>query len=289
MCDACVIDSVRRSMLSRRSVLAGAASALAAAAVAGPALAQSAAPTAAPTIASSPGAAAVSPERVLALRDLTHDLYPEFPTFFGTPGFAMEQKFRYAESGLNLFELTVNEHTGTHFDAPLHFSADGQSVNEVPVENLMAPLVVIDIAARAEGDADAMLTPDDVAAWISAHGELPPRACVALHSGWARHLDTPRFRNADADGAMHFPGFHPETAAMLIEADAVGIASDTLSLDNGASKDFAVHKAWLPTNRWGIECIAALDTLPASGATIIVGAPKHRGGTGGPSRVLALV
>jgi kynurenine formamidase len=89
---------------------------------------------------------------------------------------------------------------------------------------------------------------------------------------------------------MHFPGFHPEATRMLLEeTDLVGIVVDTLSIDHGASADFATHYAWLPAGRWGLECVANLDRLPASGATLVVGAPKFRGGTGGPSRVFALI
>lgn len=113
MCDHCVIDSVKSRMLSRRGLLGGGLAA-AAAGIASPAFAQDAAKP----------AAAAMPANSIA--DLTHELYPEFPTFFGDQQFFMEQKFSYAEHKFNLFELRVNEHTGTHVDAPLHFSADGQ-------------------------------------------------------------------------------------------------------------------------------------------------------------------
>src|SRR5699024_3869791 len=149
---------------------------------------------------------------------------------------------------------------------------------------------IVDIRAKAAENPDAQVTPDDLTAWIETHGELPERACVAMNSGWQAHLGSDKFRNADADGVMHFPGFHAETVAMLIEqSSATGIAVDTLSLDYGKSPDFATHYTWLSADKWGIECIANLDDLPASGATLIAGAPKHRGGTGGPARILALV
>ncbi|MEL7256709.1 MAG: cyclase family protein, partial [Pseudomonadota bacterium] len=97
------------------------------------------------------------------------------------------------------------------------------------------------------------------------------------------------YRGFDGE-KMHFPGFHIEAAQMLMEeTGARSMAVDTLSLDHGPSADFAVHYAWLPTGRFGIENIANLDRLPASGATIVVGAPKHRGGTGGPARIMALI
>lgn len=275
MCDACVMESVKERMLSRRSLFrglaaAGAASALGAAA--GP-------------------AASETQARVLSkVEDMTHELTEDFPTFFGQQQFFMDKKFDFAKDGFNLYELRVNEHTGTHVDAPLHFSVDGRSVAEIPVADLVGPLCIVDIRERAAGDADAQVTPDDLKAWIAAHGPVPPGACVAMNSGWSAHVKGPKFRNADAEGKMHFPGFHIEATRMLLEeTQAAGIAVDTLSLDFGASPDFATHYAWLPAGRWGLEAVTGLDRLPAAGATIVVGAPKHKGGTGGPARVLALV
>lgn len=125
---------------------------------------------------------------------------------------------------------------------------------------------------------------------FSADGPIPDGACVAMHSGWGGKVADPGFRNADGEGKMHFPGFHVEAARMLIEeTKAASIAVDTLSLDHGMSADFATHYAWLPTNRYGIECLRNLDKVPASGATLVVGAPKHRGGSGGPARIFAMV
>jgi kynurenine formamidase len=175
-------------------------------------------------------------------------------------------------------------------DAPIHFSADGLTADAIPVENLVVPLAIIDISARAEDDSDAQVTPDDIRAWIAEHGAIPDGACVAMRSGWDRRVTGDGFRNADADGVMHFPGFHVEAAQLLMEeANVVGMAVDTLSLDFGRSADFVTHYAWLPSNRWGLECVANLGELPASGATLVLGAPKIQGASGGPSRVIALV
>lgn len=272
MCDVCVMNAVKDRMLSRRQFFTASAAVGAAAALG--------------TTAAAPPALAAGHGSV---EDLTHAYDAEFPTYFGAPGFAAEQKFSFAEDGFNLFELTINEHSGTHIDAPLHFSADGASVDEIEVSALVAPLCIIDIAARAAEDADAQVTPDDVKAWIAANGDIPENACVAMHSGWAGKTGGAGFRNDDDAGAMHFPGFHVEAAKMLIEeTGAQSIGVDTLSLDFGPSPDFATHYAWLATGRFGIECLANLDRLPASGATIVVGAPKHRGGSGGPARVFAM-
>jgi len=260
--------------LSRRRLLAGGATMAVAGAIAAPR---------APAFARSPA----SFTRVV---DLTHRLPPEFPTFFGVPGLAIERVNAFDNDGFNLNKWDVNEHTGTHLDAPIHFSADGLTADAIPVENLVVPLVVIDIAAKAEDDPDSQLTPDDIRAWIDANGPLPDGACVAMRSGWDRFATGERFRNADDGGVMHFPGFHAEAARMLMEdANIVGMAVDTLSLDHGRSADFATHYAWLPTNRWGLECVANLADVPAAGATLVVGSPTVQGASGGPSRVIALL
>lgn len=270
MCHACVTEAVKRRMLNRRDLMKMAP--------AGAALATMGAATA---------ALAQAPSQV---HDLTHTLSADFPTYFGEPGYSDEVVFNIAEHGFNLKRLTINEHTGTHVDAPLHFSKDGQSVDQIPVENLVCPLAIVDIRARAAEDPDATLTPDDLNAWREANGDFPQNCCVALFSGWEEHIGTPKFRGADDGGTQHYPGFHVEAVQMLLdETTCLGIAVDTLSLDIGASTTFDTHYTWLPTGRWGIENVASLGTLPVSGATLIVGAPKHKGGTGGPARVMALV
>ncbi|WP_353643509.1 cyclase family protein [Mesorhizobium sp. WSM2239] len=275
MCHHCVIESVKAGMLSRRDFFKGGIVAAGAAALAA---------TAAPK----PLLAADNPVKA---EDLTHEIWENFPTYFGGQQLFIEQKFSFAKDTFNLNEWRINEHTGTHIDAPLHFTADGRSVAELPVEDLIAPLVVIDIRAKADNDPDAQVTPDDIKAWTAANGDLPEGAVVAMLSGWGQHVATEKFRNVGDDGkTLHFPGFHVEAAQFLIEQPSVkAIAVDTLSLDHGPSPDFIVHNTWLPTGRYGIEAVANLDKLPAKGATIVVGAPKIRGGTGGPARIFAMV
>ncbi len=271
MCDLCVMNAVKSKMVSRRGFLQSAGKVAAGATVIG-------------TMAAAPAIAAGH----TTVTDMTHTLHPEFPTYFGEPGFAMEQLAAFADSGFNNNRILVVEHTGTHIDAPLHFSADGASVDEIPVSSLVAPLCVVDIAARAAEDADTRVTPDDLNAWIAANGDIPDGACVAMHSGWGPKASGEGFRNFDGT-AQHFPGFHIEATQMLLETGAASIAVDTLSLDHGISADFATHYAWLPTGRFGIECLANLDQVPQSGATLVIGAPKHQGGSGGPARIFAMV
>ena len=272
MCDICVMNAVKDKMLSRRNFFkstAAAGIAAAGATVAGTA----------PAFAGGHG----------GVEDMTHTLHEDFPTYFGESGFSREQVFNFAEHSFNLQRFTLNEHTGTHIDAPLHFSADGASVDEIPVTQLIAPLCVVDIAAKAEGDVDAQVTPDDLKAWIAANGDIPDNACVAMHSGWAAKVDSDAYRGFDGT-AQHYPGFHVEAAQMLMEqTGATSLAVDTLSLDHGMSADFATHYAWLPSGRFGIENLANLDKVPAAGATLVIGAPKHKGGTGGPARIFAMM
>ena len=220
--------------------------------------------------------------------DLTHTLTPDFPTFGGEAQFENEAVFKIDSDGYNLNVWHINEHTGTHMDAPFHFS-NGDSADMIPATNLVGPLAIVDIRAKAANNPDAEVTPDDIMAWESQHGDLPAGAVVAMNSGWDAHVQSDMFRNLDDDGVMHFPGFHIEASQYLLEKDVKGIMVDTLSLDFGKSADFAVHFNWLPANRWGIENVANLSSLPLSGATVVVGGPKLAGATGGPSRVMALV
>jgi kynurenine formamidase len=273
MCHHCVVDSVKSRMLNRRDFFKG---------------------SAASGIAAAAAAAAPRPlfaQEMTRAEDMTHELHEHFPTYFGDQQLFRESLFNYTEHKFNINVWRFNEHTGTHMDAPLHFSEDGRSVAEISVGDLVCPLAVIDIRAKADADPDAQVTPDDINAWTDANGELPEGACVAMLSGWAAHVATDKFRNPGDDGkTLHFPGFHIEAAQMLLEQPGVkGIAVDTLSLDHGPSPDFAVHYAWLPAGRWGLECVANLGNVPASGATLVVGAPKIRDATGGPSRVFAMM
>lgn len=271
-------ETVRRN-LSRRDVVGGLTMVAAGAAVfqALPVLAADAAPR----------------SRRIRLRrvvDLTHTHSPTFPTWSGVPGLRLEQRQTLAKDGFNLFYWHLDEHTGTHLDAPLHFSDGGAAVDAIPVERLVVPLVVVDVRAKTDVDPDYRLSLEDLVLWERVNGRIPRGACVAMNSGWAAHVATPKFRNAGADGVMHFPGFDARAAEFLArDRGAVGLAVDTLSLDRGMSKNFPVHTLWLPSGRFGLECVAGLADVPVRGATLVVGMPKIAGASGGPCRLMALV
>lgn len=267
MCHACVIESVKERMLSRRALFGGVAAA-----------------AAATVIRPQPAAAQAMGGKVV---DLTHTYDDKFPTFDGNPGILFEEAVNFDASGYQLWKLTIFEHTGTHIDAPLHFSKDNTSVDELDPGSLIAPLCVVDITAKAKDDPNAMVEAEDIEAWVSANGAIPAGACVAMNSGWAAKLALPEFRMRD--GKFAFPGFATSATEMLAEMGVAAIGVDTLSLDPGNSADFAVHYGWLGSGHFGIENLANLDLLPAAGATVFIGAPKHARGTGGPARVLAMV
>ncbi len=222
--------------------------------------------------------------------DLTHTITPDFPVFPGSEQFQANVLVTVEQDGFYKNQLVLDEHTGTHMDAPAHFDANGVTADILPVANFVAPLAAIDVMAKVAANDDYQVTVDDILGWESENGTLPEGAFVAMHSGWETRLATPgAFLNADAGGTLHFPGFGPDAAAFLVEERTiVGIGVDTISLDFGASTDFATHLTVLPAGKYGLENLANLSAAPPVGATIVVGGPKHLNASGGPSRVLTL-
>jgi kynurenine formamidase len=222
--------------------------------------------------------------------DLTHVLGTQFPLFPGAAPFRIQQAVSHDKDGYYGSILTYWEHSGTHMDAPVHFAPNGLFVDQLRIENLVVPAVVINITEKVRRDPDAVVTPDDIRAWERRYGRIPDNAAVLMASGWgARAGSVEAFRNTDSSGVMHFPGFGKEAIDFLLtERRIAGIGVDTLSLDHGPSTTFAVHYTLLPTNRWGLENLANLESIPPSGATLFVGAPKIASGSGGPTRVMAV-
>jgi kynurenine formamidase len=273
------MQSVREE-ISRRGFLTALGGAVAAAAVA------------------SPPTSVVAQEKPVRLakgfrdvHDLTHTFTPKTPVFPAFKPIQIKPKFSIAKDGFFANEITFDEHTGTHMDGPAHFVGGASTADKLPAEKFFAPLAVISIESKAAKDADAVVTVDDVLAWEKQHGRLPAGVFVAMYSGWgARIGNAGRFLNKDSKGTMHAPGFSEDAAKFLTkERDIVGAGVDTLSLDIAAASKFVAHLAFLGAGKYGVELLANLNTVPASGATIIVGAPKHEGASGGPCRVYAVV
>jgi kynurenine formamidase len=190
--------------------------------------------------------------------------------------------------------FSAAEHGGTHLDAPIHFGRDRRSLDQIPVEHLTGPAVVIDVRAQCEANADYELAVEDVLAWESQHGRIPQGAIVFMLSGWSRRWpDARRYLGSETpDDArtLHFPGFSSRAAEFLVRQRTIhGIGIDTASIDPGRSADFPVHRLVNGADLYGLENVAALEQLPAAGATVYALPIKIKGGTGGPVRIIAVL
>lgn len=233
--------------------------------------------------------AAAFPKRARRTADLTHRLVRTFPSFFGPQAVFDEVINDFETSGFFSKEWTLEEHIGTHLDTPGHFDEGNLLVDQIGPENLVAPVVVVDITAKAAEDPNAMVTPDDLVAFERRHGRIPKRALVCMNSGWAAKVDDgDAFRGGAGFPDLNFPGFSVDATDWLVaKRNPVGIGLDTMSLDPGNSTDFAVHVEFLASGRYGIESMANLDRIPPRGALAFVGPVPWEDGSGAPCRVIA--
>jgi kynurenine formamidase len=301
MCSPEVMAAVRKAIaerggrVDRRRLLAGSAAAMTAGAIA-PMLAgaQGATPAAPEAPAASPvaGPSTIYSTSVPITRvyDLTHVVGPDFPMFYGAEQPQFEQIKSIADDGFYKLRLTMDEHTGTHMDSPAHFIEGGTTADALDPAAFFAPLVVIDISAKAAEDPDAVVTDGDLAEWEAVNGTIPDRAFVAMYSGWdAKVSDPEAYINLDSDNVQHFPGWSGQAVAFLTgERTVVGIGVDTPSLDPGNSADFLAHINALQAGLYGMENLANLGTVPPVGAVTVLGAPRHLNASGGPVRAMAV-
>ncbi len=150
---------------------------------------------------------------------------------------------------------------------------------------------MIDVRGPVAGDSDYEISRDAVLEWERENGRIPDGAVVMLYTGWGRFWDAPvRFQNKDVQGRLHFPGYSAEAASLLVRERKVrGLGIDTLSIDPGLSRDFAVHHIVNRAGRYGLENVANLDKLPAKGFLLVIAPIKIEGGSGGPTRVMAIL
>jgi kynurenine formamidase len=269
-----------------RALLAGLAICLGAAAIPGCAVPPPAPPPGGPALAD------------LTPVDLTH-AYDDSTLYWPTATARFEHRedaFGPTEGGwfYSAYSLSTPEHGGTHLDAPIHFAEGAWTVDEIPVQRLIAPAVVIDVSPQAEADPDYRLTVEDVRAWEAEHGEVPAGAAVLLRTGWPRYWpDAKAYLGDDTPGDasnLHFPSYGVEAARLLIEERGVGLLGvDTASIDHGPSPDFPVHRLAGAANVPGLENLASLDSVPPTGAWLVALPMKIGDGSGGPVRVVALV
>ena len=190
--------------------------------------------------------------------------------------------------------FSAPEHGGTHLDAPIHFSEKGLTVDKIPVRQLVAPAIVIDVTSASASNADYRLALADVLAWERAHGGIPTNAIVLLRTGWGkRYGNRKAYFGDDTPGAtdkLHFPSFGADAVRFLINERHIGaIGVDTPSIDYGQSKDFIVHQISAAAGVPGLENLANLESVPARGAWVVALPMTIGGGSGAPLRIVALV
>lgn len=235
--------------------------------------------------------------------DLTQTLSPDFPTIVLPPEFGqcapfrMETISRYDERGPGWYwnNITVGEHTGTHFDAPVHWvtgrDLPNNTTDTLAVQNLVAPACVIDCSGEAANNGDYLLTVPVIEAWEVLHGKIPAGNWVLFRTDWSKRSGA-AYANVLAGGA-HTPG--PDAAAVqfLVDRGALGFGVETIGTDAGQAHlmnpMYPAHTLMHGAGRWGLQCLCNLDQLPATGALIIAPPLKILGGSGSPLRVLALV
>jgi kynurenine formamidase len=237
--------------------------------------------------------------------DLTQTLSPEFPALQLPPefgqvwAFKMETISHYDERGPGWYwnNFSCGEHTGTHFDAPVHWISGRDharnSVDTIDVKHFVAPAVVLDASAEVAQDADWLLTVAFLERWEAQYGRIPAGAWVLLRTDWSKRTDPAQFLNLREDGA-HTPGPTQEAVEWLIRDRQVhGFGVETINTDAGQSYAWPLaypcHTLMHGSNRYGLQCLKNLDQLPPTGAMILSAPLKIQGGSGSPLRVLALV
>lgn len=231
--------------------------------------------------------------------DLTHDFSSETIYWPTGEGFKLETVFEgITDKGYfyDAKKYCAEEHGGTHIDAPVHFAEGRLTLDEIPLERLTGPAVVIDVSERAIKNADYEISVGDITGWEEVNGKIPDGTIVLINTGYGRYWpDRSKYMGTDKKGIeavkdLHFPGLGPEAAKWLIDnrsISAVGI--DTPSIDYGQSVLFETHRALFKDNVPAFENVANLDKLPAKGALVFALPMKIKGGSGGPLRIIALV
>jgi len=241
----------------------------------------------------------------LLVVDLTQPLGPATPViglppmFAPSPGVTIDVISKYDDKGPAWYwnTLRFGEHTGTHFDAPIHWITGKDRPNNacdtIPVRQFIGPACVVDVTRDVEKSPDFLLTPERIESWEKEHGRIPPGSWVLLRTGWSRRSDAASFINAAADGP-HSPGFDARASKMLAEdRDVLGVGVETIGTDAGQAGTFTPpfpnHTIMHGAGKFGLASLCNLDKLPATGAVVIAAPLKIVNGSGSPLRVFAIV
>jgi kynurenine formamidase len=240
----------------------------------------------------------------LRVVDLTQPLGPATPViglppiFASSPGVTITPLSRYDDRGPAWYwnTLTFGEHTGTHFDAPVHWitgkDLPSNACDTIPVKRFVGPACVIDVSGEVSRNPDFLLTPGRIAEWEAEHGRIPAGAWVLLRTDWSRRRDADSFLNVGADGP-HSPGFDAAASRLLAhDRDVTGVGVETVGTDAGQAATFDPpfpnHQIMHGAGKFGLASLCHLDQLPPTGAVVIAAPLKIVNGSGSPLRVLAI-
>jgi kynurenine formamidase len=240
----------------------------------------------------------------LTIIDLTQPLGPETPViglppmFAPSPGVTLETISRYDDKGPAWYwnTLRLGEHTGTHFDAPIHWitgkDLPDNACDTIPARRFIGPACVIDVEQDVARNADFLVTPDRISQWERTHGRIPQGAWVLLRTGWSKRQDPSEFLNVSPDGP-HSPGFDAAASRLLArERDVLGVGVETIGTDAGQAgtfdPPFPNHNIMHGAGKFGLASLCNLDRLPPTGAVVIAAPLKIVNGSGSPLRVLAI-
>ncbi len=240
----------------------------------------------------------------LKIVDLTTPLGPGTPVidlppmFAASPGLTVTEISHYDSRGPAWYWniITLGEHTGTHFDAPIHWvtgkDLPNNATDTIPPRKFIGPACVIDVTADVQQSPDFLLTIDRVEAWEQEHGRIPTGAWVLIRTGWSQRQGREAFLNVQADGS-HSPGFHPSCSKFLAEQrDILGVGVETVGTDAGQAAGFEPpfpsHTFMHGAGRFGITSLINLEQLPPTGAIVIAAPLKIVNGSGSPLRVIAI-
>jgi kynurenine formamidase len=241
----------------------------------------------------------------LTIVDLTQPLGPATPViglppvFAASPGVTIDVISRYDDKGPAWYwnTLRFGEHTGTHFDAPIHWitgkDLPDNACDTIPARRFVGPACVIDVTGDVASNPDFLLTVDRIEAWEREHGRIPAGAWVLLSTGWSRRTDPMDFLNVAADGP-HSPGFDARASRLLAhDRDVLGVGVETIGTDAGQAgtfdPPFPNHTIMHGAGKFGLASLCNLHQLPATGALVIAAPLKIAGGSGSPVRAIAIV
>lgn len=226
--------------------------------------------------------------------DLTHSFGPGIPHYVGFPDEQREELFGHEAQGFLAHRYSHIGQWGTHMDPPAHFDPSGRFQDEIPVTEMILPLVVVDVTGAAATDPDLAVGPAQIATHEGQHGRIPAGSLVAINTGWHRRWpDGESMQNVDAAGVAHYPGWSVDGLRLLVEERGVtAVGHDTTDTDPGcvvSAGQLPAETYILRADRWQIELLADLDDVPATGALAVATWPKPLRGSGFPARVFAII